>query len=148
ELPEHAQQQLSMAGPGAQSDDEPAQSRMNNAPLGSESSARNSGYYADASAANSQAANTAGYAAPRSMPAAQQMQPSMMQQQAPPSMMQQAPQGMMRPMGQQAPLPLAMNSSPYHPAAMQNGAPNGGPGEMIGAPQPLPGAAPMGPGGP
>jgi hypothetical protein len=31
---------------------------------------------------------------------------------------------------------------------MQNGAPNGGPNEMIGAPQPLPGAAQMGPGAP
>ncbi len=89
ELPEHAQQQLSMAGPSAQSDDEPATSRLNNASQGSDSSARNSGYHADASAANSQAANTAAYS-PRNMPGAQQMQPSMMQQ-APPAMMQQAP---------------------------------------------------------
>ncbi len=146
ELPEHAQQQLSMAGPVAQSDDEPAQSRMNNTSQGSDPNAHNSGYYAEAPAANSPAANAAAYA-PRNMAAAQQMQPSMMQQ-GPPAMMQQAPQSMMRPMGQQVPLPLAMNTAPYHPAAMQNGAPNGGPNEMIGPPQPLPGAAPMGPGAP
>ena len=126
ELPDHAQQQLSMGGgPTAESDDQPAQSNMNRMPPAQEQGQRNSGYYADPSAANSAAAN-AGYA-----------QPNMQARQAPP--------GMMRPMGQQAPLPLAMNSGPYRPAAMQNGGQGGGPGEMIAPPQPMQSAGPMGP---
>ena len=131
ELPDHAQQQLSMGGGQvADSDDQPAQSNMNRMPQMQEQGQRNSSYYTDPSAANSATTN-AGYA-----------QPNMQARQAPP--------GMMRPMGQQAPLPLAMNSGPYRPAAMQNGGQGGqgAPGEMIAPPQPMPSAGPMGPGAP
>jgi hypothetical protein len=127
ELPEHAQQQLSMAGPMGDGDDEPAQVRANRSSQAADQAARNPGYYADPPAVGGPATN-AGYA-PRNMAASQ------------------APPAMMRPMGQQSPLPLAMNGGPYHQSAMQNGGPNG-PGEMIGAPQPLPSAGPMGPGAP
>jgi hypothetical protein len=117
ELPEHAQQQLSMAGPGADMSDESPPAKSGNQP----SQQGNPGYYADApSKLNS------GYP-----------QANMGYAQAPPAMM--------RPMGQQSPLPLAaVNAGPYHQAAVQNG----GPGEMIGPPQPLPAASPMGPGAP
>jgi hypothetical protein len=127
ELPEHAQQQLSMGGPLADMNDEPAQGKANRTSQAPEQGERNPSYYADEPAANVPAMNS-GYA-PRNMNASQ------------------APPPIMRPMGQQAPLPLAMNGGPYHQSAMQNGGP-GGPGEMIGAPQPMPAAAPMGPGAP
>jgi hypothetical protein len=119
ELPEHAQQQLSMGGFGADASDEQPSNGSRQA-----SQPRNPGYYPDAPAAVGPAVN-AGIS---------------------PANMNSAP-AMMRPMNQmnQQPMPLAMNGSPYHQAAMQNGPP---PGEMIGAPQPMPSAGPMGPGAP
>jgi hypothetical protein len=139
ELPEHAQQQLLVAGPIPDMADEPAPTSSNKQPsrdqLGQVQGSPN--YYAGYAPAPAGYAQTpAGYAAMNAGYA--------------PANMGNAPgaPGMMRSMGQQTPLPIASaNAGPYRQAAMQNGGP--GPGnEMIGAPQPLPAASPMGPGAP
>jgi len=110
ELPEHAQQELSMGGPMPSAEDDgpivrpvPQQQR--------------SGYDAPAPLNTASSRNN--------MAPAQQMP---------------------RPMSQQAPLPIAaMNAGPYNRQASMQNAP---PSEMVGAPQPLPAASPMGPGAP
>jgi BON domain-containing protein len=117
ELPEHAQQQLSLGGPMPSMEDEGPVVRPVQQPRG--------GYDAPA---------TLNTASSRANMAPAQMAPSQM-----------AP-AMARPMSQQAPLPIAaMNAGPYNRQASMQNVP---PGEMVGAPQPMPAAAPMGPGGP
>jgi hypothetical protein len=128
ELPEHARQELMVAGPLNDSDDDSTPAAANKQPSQNQQSMSQyqqsaPGYFPGRSYNNAvnaaYAQNAAGY----------------------------GQGGAMRPMSQQAPLPIATANGPYRQASMQAGAPPEG-GEMIGAPQPLQAAGPMGPGSP
>ena len=125
ELPEHARQELMVAGPISDSDDDGAAASANRQPSRNQQQQNMSQYqqpapgYFPGNGYNS--AVNAAYA-------------------------QASQGGAARPMSQQAPLPLATANGPYRQASMQAGMPEGG--EPIGAPQPLQAAGPMGPGAP
>jgi hypothetical protein len=129
ELPEHAKQELMVAGPIPDTEDDSTPANSSKPAIRDQSSKGGSpDYYA-------------GYAPPAGYPATNAGYPP-----ANTGYVQGAP-GMMRPMGPQTPLPLASaNGAQYRMAAMQQGGP--GNGEMVGPPQPMPSAAPMGPGAP